>query len=35
MNRYTITVGRFTVTDFFDNNKYSHDPANAVHGLGA
>ncbi len=26
MTRYSITVGRFTVTDFFDNNKYSHDP---------
>ena len=26
MTRYTITVGRFTVTDFFDNNRYSHDP---------
>ena len=26
MNRYTITAGRFTVTDFFDDNKYSHDP---------
>ena len=26
MNRYTISAGRFTVTDFFDNNKYSHDP---------
>ncbi len=26
MKRYTITVGRFTVTDFFDNNRYSHDP---------
>ena len=24
--RYTVTVGRFTVTDFFDNNRYSHDP---------
>ncbi len=24
--RYSITVGRFTVTDFFDNNRYSHDP---------
>ena len=23
MNRYTISVGRFTVTDFFDQNKYS------------
>jgi hypothetical protein len=26
MNRYTINVGRFTLTDFFDDNKYSHDP---------
>ncbi|HEX4167652.1 MAG TPA: carbohydrate porin [Bryobacteraceae bacterium] len=26
MVRYTITVGRFTLTDFFDNNAYSHDP---------
>ena len=26
VNRYTITAGRFTVTDFFDNNRYSHDP---------
>jgi len=24
--RYTIYFGRFTVTDFFDNNRYSHDP---------
>ena len=24
--RYTIVVGRFTLTDFFDNNRYSHDP---------
>ncbi len=24
--RYSITLGRFTVTDFFDNNRYSHDP---------
>jgi len=24
--RYTIVAGRFTVTDFFDNNRYSHDP---------
>jgi high affinity Mn2+ porin len=24
--RYTVAVGRFTVTDFFDNNRYSHDP---------
>ena len=26
MVRYTLTVGRFTLTDFFDNNRYSHDP---------
>src|SRR5437763_15103031 len=26
MNRYTTTAGRFTLTDFFDNNKSSHDP---------
>ncbi len=26
MVRYTITVGRFTLTDFFDNNNYTHDP---------
>jgi high affinity Mn2+ porin len=24
--RYSVTAGRFTVTDFFDNNRYSHDP---------
>jgi high affinity Mn2+ porin len=26
VTRYTVTVGRFTLTDFFDNNRYSHDP---------
>jgi high affinity Mn2+ porin len=26
MTRYTVTVGRFTLTDFFDNNRYTHDP---------
>jgi len=26
MIRYTITAGRFTLTDFFDNNRYTHDP---------
>jgi hypothetical protein len=26
INRYSISIGRFTVTDFFDNNRYSHDP---------
>jgi high affinity Mn2+ porin len=26
MVRYTLTVGRFSLTDFFDNNAYTHDP---------
>jgi high affinity Mn2+ porin len=26
VDRYTITAGRFTLTDFFDDNRYSHDP---------
>jgi high affinity Mn2+ porin len=26
MVRYTITAGRFSLTDFFDNNDYTHDP---------
>ena len=26
MTRYSVTVGRFAMTDFFDNNKYTHDP---------
>src|SRR5262249_48957260 len=26
MTRYSITAGRFTLTDFFDNNRYTHDP---------
>ena len=24
--RYSITLGRFSAADFFDNNRYSHDP---------
>jgi len=24
--RYSVTIGRFTVTDFFDLNRYTHDP---------
>jgi high affinity Mn2+ porin len=24
--RFTLITGKFTVTDFFDNNSYSHDP---------
>jgi high affinity Mn2+ porin len=34
MTRYSVTVGRFTVTDFFDNNKYSHDPRTQFMGWG-
>jgi len=26
MTRYTITVGRFSNSDFFDGNNYTHDP---------
>jgi high affinity Mn2+ porin len=26
LTRYTVAVGKFTVTDFFDQNRYSHDP---------
>ena len=26
MTRYSITAGRFAITDFFDGNHYSHDP---------
>jgi high affinity Mn2+ porin len=26
VTRYTVTVGRFTLTDFFDNNRFTHDP---------
>jgi high affinity Mn2+ porin len=33
-NRYTITVGRFTLTDFFDDNRYTHDPRTQFLGWG-
>jgi high affinity Mn2+ porin len=26
MTRFTITAGRFSLTDYFDDNAYSHDP---------
>jgi high affinity Mn2+ porin len=26
MTRYSIYAGRFTITDYFDDNNYSHDP---------
>jgi high affinity Mn2+ porin len=32
--RYSITVGRFTVSDFFDDNPYSHDPRTQFMGWG-
>lgn len=32
MNRYTVTAGRFTLTDFFDSNRYSHDPRSQFMG---
>ena len=34
MTRYSITVGRFTLTDFFDQNRYSHDPRTQFMGWG-
>jgi high affinity Mn2+ porin len=34
MNRYTVAVGRFTLTDFFDNNRYTHDPRTQFMGWG-
>jgi high affinity Mn2+ porin len=34
MDRYTVTVGRFAITDFFDNNSYSHDPRSQFMGWG-
>jgi high affinity Mn2+ porin len=34
MNRYTVAAGRFTLTDFFDDNKYSHDPRMQFMGWG-
>jgi len=34
MKRYTVTAGRFTLTDFFDNNRYSHDPRTQFLGWG-
>jgi high affinity Mn2+ porin len=32
MIRYSITVGRFSVEDFFDGNQYSHDPRTQFQG---
>ncbi len=35
MIRYTVVIGRFTLTDFFDNNRYSHDPRTQFMGWSA
>ena len=32
MVRYTIYAGRFSLTDFFDNNRYTHDPRSQFMG---
>ena len=32
--RYSITVGRFTLTDFSDDNRYTHDPRTKFMGWG-
>ena len=34
MIRYTIVVGRFADTDFFDNNTYTHDPRTQFEAWG-
>lgn len=34
VKRYTVMAGRFTLTDFFDNNRYSHDPRKQFLGWG-
>ncbi len=35
VNRYTVVVGRFTLTDYFDNNRYTHDPRTQFMGWAA
>jgi high affinity Mn2+ porin len=34
MDRYTEIVGRFSLTDFFDNNRYTNDPRTQFMGWG-
>src|SRR5580658_3837143 len=34
MTRYSIYAGRFTLTDFFDDNAYTHDPRSQFMGWG-
>jgi high affinity Mn2+ porin len=35
LDRYTVIVGRFSLTDFFDDNRYSHDPRTQFMGWAA
>jgi high affinity Mn2+ porin len=35
MTRYTVVAGRFTLTDFFDNNRYTHDPRTQFIRMGS
>src|SRR5579883_1946758 len=35
MDRYTLIIGRFSATDFFDDNRYSHDPRTQFMGWAA
>jgi high affinity Mn2+ porin len=32
VDRYTVSIGRFSLTDYFDNNEYSHDPRSQFMG---
>lgn len=34
MDRYTVVVGRFSLSDFFDNNRYTNDPRTQFMGWG-
>jgi high affinity Mn2+ porin len=35
VRRFSVLVGRFTLTDFFDNNRFSHDPRTQFMGWAA
>jgi hypothetical protein len=35
LDRYTFIAGKFSVTDFFDDNRYSHDPRTQFMGWAA
>src|SRR5579884_4028072 len=34
-DRYTLIIGRFSATDFFDDNRYTHDPRTQFMGWAA